>query len=33
MTPAISIGSLAFDKRVPIETLQVGDIITFRPRT
>lgn len=31
MTGVISKGSLAFDKAVQVEDLQVGDIITFRP--
>jgi signal peptidase len=31
MTGAISKGSIAFDRNVPIASLEVGDIITFRP--
>jgi signal peptidase len=31
MTGAISKGSLAIDRNVPVGELQVGDVITFRP--
>jgi signal peptidase len=31
MTGAISKGSLAIERRVPVDSLQVGDIITFHP--
>ena len=31
MTGAIPKGSVAFDRNVPVTSLQVGDVITFRP--
>ena len=31
MTGAIPRGSVAFDRNVPVASLQVGDVITFRP--